>query len=99
MQRLLLLLQIFVFSLRKMMVSAAKWSHWPTNQSLEVCCMLRPDIAQAVGVVAKFSLSPSQAHLTTAKKILRYLKGTLNLAIKYQKSQNKVTQMQIGQVT
>jgi len=49
----------------------------------------RPDIAQAVGVVAKFSSSPSQAHLTAAKRILGYLKGTLNLAIKYQKSQNQ----------
>jgi len=49
----------------------------------------RPDIAQAVAVVAKFSSSPSQAHLTAAKRILRYLKGTLNLAIKYQKSQNQ----------
>jgi len=43
----------------------------------------RPDTAKAVGVVAKFSSSQSQAHLTAAKRILRYLKGTLNLAIKY----------------
>jgi len=41
----------------------------------------RPDIAQAVGVVAKFSSKPNEAHLTAAKRILRYLKGTLNLAI------------------
>ena len=48
----------------------------------------RPDIAQAVGVVAKFSAKPTEAHLTAAKRILRYLKGTLNIAIKYQKSDN-----------
>ena len=35
----------------------------------------RPDIAQAVGVVAKFSSSPNQSHLTAAKRILQYLKG------------------------
>ena len=45
-----------------------------------------PDIAQAVEVVAKFSSKPNEAHLTAAKRILRYFKGTLNLAIKYQKS-------------
>ena len=49
----------------------------------------RPDIAQAVGVVAKFSSSPNQAHLTAAKRILRYLKGTLNLAIRYQKLEDE----------
>ena len=49
----------------------------------------RPDIAQAVGVVAKFSSSPNQSHLTAAKRILRYLKGTLNLAIRYQKLEDE----------
>ena len=46
----------------------------------------RPDVAQAVGVVSKFCSKPTEAHLTAAKRILRYLKGTLNLAIKFQKS-------------
>ena len=46
----------------------------------------RADIAQTVEVVAKFSLSPNQAHLTATKRILQYLKAILNLAIKYQKS-------------
>ena len=48
----------------------------------------RPDISQAVGVVSKFCSKPTEAHLTAVKRILRYLKGTLNLAIKYQKSEN-----------
>ena len=30
----------------------------------------RPDIAQAVGVVAKFCANPTQSHLTAAKRIL-----------------------------
>ena len=46
----------------------------------------RPDIAQAVGVVSKFCSRPTEAHLTAAKRILRYLKGTVTLGIKYQKS-------------
>ena len=46
----------------------------------------RPDIAQAVGVVSKFCASPTEAHLTVAKWILRYLKGTADLGLKYEKS-------------
>lgn len=44
----------------------------------------RPDIAQAVSVVSKFNANPSAAHLTAVKRILRYLKDTLNLALKYE---------------
>ena len=48
----------------------------------------RPDIAQAVGAVSKFNSTPTEAHLTAVKRILRYLKGTMNLALKYQQSEN-----------
>jgi hypothetical protein len=44
----------------------------------------RPDIAQAVGAVCKFNANPSEAHMTAAKRILRYLKGTATLCLKYQ---------------
>ena len=46
----------------------------------------RPDIAQAVRVISKFSSRPTEAHLTAAKRVLRYLKRTSSLAVKYQKS-------------
>ena len=49
----------------------------------------RPDIAQAVGVVSKFCASPTEAHLTAAKRILRYLKGTADLGLKYEKSDKR----------
>ena len=45
----------------------------------------RPDIAQAVGVVSKFCANPTQSHLTAAKQILRYLKGTVYLGLSYKK--------------
>jgi len=35
------------------------------------------DISQAVGMVSKYNSKPTEAHLTAAKRILRYLKGTL----------------------
>ena len=48
----------------------------------------RPDISQAVGVnvAAKFSSSPSEAHLTAVKRIMRYLKGSMDLKLKYERS-------------
>ena len=45
----------------------------------------RPDIAQAVEVVSKFCANPTQSHLTAAKRILRYLKGTVYLGLSYKK--------------
>ena len=46
----------------------------------------RPDIAQAVSAVSKYNCNPSQVHLTAVKRIFRYLNGTLDLALEYQKS-------------
>ena len=46
----------------------------------------RPDIAQAVSAVSKFNANPNVAHLTAVKRIFRYLKGTVNLALKYEQS-------------
>ena len=48
----------------------------------------RPDISQAVGVVSKYSSKPSEAHLTAAKRILCYLKGTADITLKYKKSES-----------
>ncbi len=45
----------------------------------------RPDIAYSVGVLARFSSRPNAAHWTAAKRVLRYLKGTLNLGIVFKK--------------
>ena len=46
----------------------------------------KPDISHAVGVVSKFSSKPTQAHLTAVKRIYRYLKGSLDVTLKYKKS-------------
>ena len=43
---------------------------------------------QAVEAVSKFNSCPTEAHLTAVKQIFCYLKGTINLCIKYQKSAN-----------
>lgn len=46
----------------------------------------RPDIAQAVTAVSKFNANPDASNLTAVKRIRRSLKGTVNLALKYEKS-------------
>jgi len=61
----------------------------PTSQWLSLlyaAIATRPDYAQAVGVVSKFNSKPTTIHLTAVKRILHYLKGTVDLALKYQKS-------------
>ena len=45
----------------------------------------RPDISQAAGAVSKYCSYPSEAHLTAVKRILTYLKETINLGLKYEK--------------
>ena len=43
----------------------------------------RPDIAYAVNKLSAYTANPSLQHMGAVKRILRYLKGTKNLAIKY----------------
>ena len=45
----------------------------------------RPDISFAVGVLSRFCSKPTMAHLTAAKRVLRYLKSTPGLALKFDK--------------
>ena len=52
---------------------------------LYAACATRPDIAHAVGAVAKFCSKPTEAHQTAVKRIFKYLKGSASLALKYQK--------------
>lgn len=44
-----------------------------------------PDIGQAVNAVSKFNRNPN-AHLTAVKRLFRYLRATVNLALKYEQS-------------
>lgn len=50
----------------------------------------RPDIGQSVSTVSKFTSDPTTAHLTAVKRILRYLKGTVDLGLTYRKFDGNV---------
>jgi hypothetical protein len=43
----------------------------------------RPDIAFVVSMVSRFASNPTAEHITAVKRILRYLKGTLNYQLTY----------------
>ncbi|XP_058759073.1 secreted RxLR effector protein 161-like [Vicia villosa] len=46
----------------------------------------RPDIVFSVGLCARFQTDPKESHLTTVKRILRYLIGTTNICLWYKRS-------------
>ncbi|CAL2224604.1 unnamed protein product [Prunus armeniaca] len=54
--------------------------------SLQYLTLTRPDISFAVQHVAQFMSIPRTSHLTAAKRILRYLKGTLQLGLEFRSS-------------
>ena len=46
----------------------------------------RPDLAHAVSVVSRYMHSPGRMHWEAVKCILRYLKGTSNIGLSFEKS-------------
>lgn len=53
---------------------------------MHLMCATRPDIAFAVGMVSRFMESPKEMHWTAVKRILRYLKGTKSIGVRFDPS-------------
>ena len=49
--------------------------------SLHYLTCTRPDILYAIGLVSRYMENPTTTHFKTAKRILRYIKGTINFGI------------------
>jgi hypothetical protein len=47
-----------------------------------------PDIMHVVGMVGRYQSAPKQSHLLAVKRILKYLKGTMNYGLWYTRNQN-----------
>ena len=45
--------------------------------------MTRPDLAYSVGICARFTHNPTTEHFNTAKRIIRYLAGTIDLGLRF----------------
>lgn len=43
----------------------------------------RPDLAYAVGIICRFMERPTSLHQNAAKRVLRYVKGTINFGLTY----------------
>ncbi|GAA0176229.1 transmembrane signal receptor [Lithospermum erythrorhizon] len=54
--------------------------------SLMYLTSTRPDIMYATCLISRYMSCPTELHLQVAKRIMRYLKGTTQLGIYYQKS-------------
>ena len=55
---------------------------------LSICT--RPEISQAVGVLARYMSRPSMEHWTAAKAVLRYIAGTLDQGITFRQTEAPV---------
>lgn len=48
----------------------------------------RLDISFSVGVCARFQANPKESHLTTVKRIIRYVSGIVNYGVWYSRDTN-----------
>lgn len=53
--------------------------------SLMYLTATRPDVMFVVGLISRYMENPTELHLQVAKRVLRYLKGTLDFGIFYKK--------------
>lgn len=59
-------------------------------ESLLYLTASRPDLLFAASVLSRFMQDPGQKHLVAAKKVLRYVKGTIDYGIVYTQTKNGV---------
>jgi hypothetical protein len=50
---------------------------------LYIACMMRPDILFAVSLLSRFMANPGQVHWEAVKRVLKYLKGTIDMQLTY----------------
>ena len=56
--------------------------------SLMYLTATRSDLMYVVSLISRFMASPTELYLQVAKKVLRYLKGTVDLEVFYRKEGN-----------
>ncbi|GKG41638.1 hypothetical protein Tco_0473389, partial [Tanacetum coccineum] len=49
----------------------------------------RPDLMFAVSLISRYMKRPTESHLASARRVLRYVKGIINFGIFYRKGGNK----------
>ena len=69
------------------------WSFRAVVGALLYATKTRPDITAAVGMLAQYSHNPHPLHFTYLKRVLRYLRGTLNKGIRCNKTGHFIIEM------
>ena len=59
--------------------------------SLQYLTITRPDISFAVNSICQHMHMPLQGHYNEIKRVLRYIKGTLNYGLLYQKGSSQIS--------
>jgi hypothetical protein len=62
------------------------FSYRSTVGALQYLCLTRLDISLAVNRVCQFLATPTDVHWAAVKRILRYVKGTINFGLYFQRS-------------
>jgi len=63
---------------------AAKYEYSQAVGSLMYLAMgTRPDLAYAVGLVSRFAGNPGEHHVKAVKRMLRYLRGTIDMGLRW----------------
>jgi transposase InsO family protein len=57
--------------------------------SLMYLSATRPDMMYAISLISRFMERPTEMHLNAAKRVLRYLKGTMNFGLVYRKGEEQ----------
>ena len=60
-------------------------------RSLKCLVHTRPDITCSVNYLSTFMNKPHSEHMNAAKRILRYIKGTLSFGLKYERGKKNYT--------
>ena len=67
---------------------------WPYRELIGALMYLavatRPDIANTVAKLAQFCNSPKEIHWKAAKRVLRYLRGTVNIGLTYEQTKKSI---------
>lgn len=53
--------------------------------SLRYLTVTRPDLMFVVGLISRFMENPTELHLQAAKRVLRYVRGTVDLGVLYKR--------------
>ncbi|CAL0302421.1 unnamed protein product [Lupinus luteus] len=63
--------------------------------TLRYICNTRPDIAHGVGVASRFMENPLHSHIVVVKRIMRYLRGTHGLGIRFPSKHNTSCRLEL----